>query len=104
MKQNLNEFLASVNAHAYTPDKSLAGCFIITNTVNSRRFRFSHSHWRYFKVQHNISFWRIRVWQLLNWKTNWDEWRRSSWRKVTQNRNFYDEPTGRRLNLRRGKV
>ena len=41
MKQNLNEFLASVNAHAYTPDKSLAGCFIITNTVNSRRFRLS---------------------------------------------------------------
>ena len=41
MKQNLNEFLASVNAHAYTPTQNLAGCFIITNTVNSRRFRLS---------------------------------------------------------------
>ena len=37
----LNDFLASVNAHAYAPTQSLAGCFIITNTVNSRRFRLS---------------------------------------------------------------
>lgn len=37
----LNDFLASVNAHAYTPTQNLAGCFIVTNTVNSRRFRLS---------------------------------------------------------------
>lgn len=43
MKQNLNEFLASVNAHAYTPTQNLAGCLIITNAIGSKRWRMSKS-------------------------------------------------------------
>ena len=46
MKQNLNEFLASVNAQAYKPTQNATGCMILINVPTSKRIRFSKAFMR----------------------------------------------------------